>query len=458
MSNPKLQIIPPKAVQQALHALNAAGFEAYIVGGCVRDALRGAEPHDWDCTTNAKPQEICACFQGYHVIETGLQHGTVTVVIDHMPIEITTYRIDGVYADHRRPDSVTFTDSLTDDLARRDFTVNAMAFHPERGLIDPFHGADDLQARRITCVGKAEDRFDEDGLRILRGMRFASVLDFAIAPETADAIHAKNTLLHHISAERIDVELTKLLCGKGAERVLTEYADVLFTVLPELAPMHHFDQKNPHHDYDVYTHTLKAVAACPPEPILRWAALLHDSGKPHTFTEDERGGHFYGHAAISAEIAARALKSMKCDRKRYDRVLVLVQKHDIVMNGTAKQLKRIVRQIGEEAAEQFLLLHKADVTAQAACHRAERIAESDRLLEMLAELRAQDACMSIKKLAVNGSDLMAAGVPQGRAIGETLNRLLDAVMDGTLPNEKDALMQAVVQNRDSQGSDPAQQA
>ena len=440
------QITPPAPVQTALDMLCAAGFEAFIVGGCVRDALRGAEPHDWDCTTNAKPQEICACFRDFHVIETGLQHGTVTVVIAHHPIEITTYRIDGVYADHRRPDSVTFTDSLTDDLARRDFTVNAMAYHPARGLIDPFHGADDLRAGMIRCVGNPRDRFDEDGLRILRAMRFASVLDFAVDPQTADAIHTQRELLHHISAERIDTELTKLLCGKAAERVLTEFADVLFTVLPELEPMYGFDQRNPHHDYDVYTHTLKALAACPPEPVLRWAALLHDTGKPHTFTEDERGGHFYGHAVVSAEIAKRALKAMKCDRKRFDRVLLLVEKHDLVMNGTEKQIKRLVRQIGADAAEQLLYLHKADVTAQAACHRAARIEESDRLLAMLAALREADACMSLKQLAVSGSDLMQLGIPQGKAIGEMLNRLLEAVMEGSLPNEREALLKAAADN------------
>lgn len=439
-----LMITPPAPVQTALNTLCGAGFDAYIVGGCVRDALRGAEPHDWDCTTNAKPDEISACFRDFHVIETGLQHGTVTVVIDHMPIEITTYRIDGVYADHRRPDTVTFTDSLTDDLARRDFTVNAMAYHPERGLIDPYHGAADLQAETIRCVGSPHDRFEEDGLRILRAMRFASVLDFAIAEDTVKAVHTQKMLLRHISAERIDTELTKLLCGVGAERVLTEFADILFTVLPELAPMQGFGQHNPHHDYDVYTHTLKAVAACPPEPILRWAALLHDTGKPHTFTQDDRGGHFYGHAAVSKEIARRALKAMKCDRKRLDRVLLLVEKHDLVMNGTEKQLKRVVRQIGDEAATQLLLLHRADVSAQAACHRAKRVEEADRLLQMLEALRAADACMSLKQLAVTGGDLLAAGMPQGKTIGDALNRLLEAVIEGEMPNEHDVLLHAAL--------------
>ncbi len=234
--------------------------------------------------------------------------------------------------------------------------------------------------------------------------------------------------------------------------MLTEFAEVLFAVLPELEPMYGFDQRNPHHDYDVYTHTLKTVAACPPEPVLRWAALLHDTGKPHVFTEDERGGHFYRHAAVSVEIAERALKAMKCDRKRYDRVLLLVEKHDLVMNGTEKQIKRIVSQIGMDAAEQLLLLHKADVTAQAACHRAERIAESDRLLTVLAALREADACMSLKQLAVSGSDLLAAGVPEGRAVGTMLHRLLDAVIEGSMPNERDALLAYVQEQGDQTGN------
>jgi len=442
-----IRITPPAPVQTALDLLNQSGYEAFVVGGCVRDALRGAEPHDWDCTTNARPDEICACFRGYHVIETGLQHGTVTVVIEHMPIEITTYRIDGVYADHRRPDSVTFTDSLTDDLARRDFTVNAMAFHPRKGLIDPFHGAEDLQRGVIACVGNPRDRFDEDGLRILRAMRFSSVLNFEISAETAAAVHEQKNLLKHISAERIDTELTKLLCGTGVERVLTEFADVLFAVLPELEQMHGFDQKNIHHDYDVYVHTLKTVAAAPPEPILRWAALLHDTGKPLCFTEDERGGHFYGHAAFSKEIAKRALKAMKCDRKRLERVQLLIEKHDTVWNGTDRQLMRTVRQIGMEAAYQLIQLHKADVTAQTESHRAERIAQAEQLLEQLNALKAADACMSLKKLAVTGGDLLAAGIPQGQEIGRRLNQLLELVIDGVLPNEHEALMAYLRSNK-----------
>ena len=442
-----LRITPPAPVQLALERLTSAGYSAYIVGGCVRDALRGEIPHDWDCTTSARPEQAAACFPDYHVIETGLKHGTITVVIDRMPIEITTYRIDGSYADHRRPDSVTFTDRLEDDLARRDFTVNAMAYHPARGLIDCWHGADDLKAGRISCVGDPAARFEEDGLRILRAMRFASVLGFAIAPATADAVHEKKELLHHISAERIQTELTKLLCGRDAERVLTEFSDVLFTVLPELAPMLGFDQHNPHHDYDVWIHTLKTVSAVPPEPVLRWAALLHDSGKPHTFTQDERGGHFYRHAEVSVQIAQKVLKALKTDRKTYDRVLLLTEMHDMVWNGTEKQMKRTVRRIGADAVRELLLLHRGDVSAQAEIHRAERTAEADRLIGMLDELVSAAVPMALRDLAVTGGDLLRIGFPQGREIGRCLNALLDRVTDGSLPNESDALLKAAKEIR-----------
>ena len=437
-----LHIDIPAPVQTALERLHGAGYPAYIVGGCVRDALRGCQPHDWDCTTAARPEEICACFRDFHVIGTGLQHGTVTVVIAHMPIEITTFRIDGVYADHRRPDSVTFTDSLEDDLSRRDFTVNAMAYAPGRGLVDPFHGADDLAQRRIVCVGDAAERFNEDGLRILRALRFASVLDFDIAPETGKSALALCGLLREISAERICGELTKLLCGAAAERVLTDYAEVLFTVLPELRPMQGFDQRSPHHDYDVWTHTLKVVSAAPPEPVLRWAALLHDAGKPHCFTEDERGGHFYRHGEISGQIAARAMQALRCDRKTYDRVLLLVKLHDTVWNGKARQIKRTVSHIGIDATRQLLLLHRADVTAQAEIHRAERVAHANGMLAELDALEAQDACMSLKQLAIRGDDLIALGCPQGREIGNVLRALLGQVMDGALGNTREALIAA----------------
>lgn len=437
-----LEIPIPAQAEAVLARLTDAGYEAYIVGGCVRDAMRGAIPNDWDCTTSAHPEQIAACFPDRHVIETGMQHGTVTVVIDKMPIEITTFRIDGSYADHRRPDSVTFTSSLTEDLARRDFTVNAMAYHPQTGLADPFGGAEDLAAHRLRCVGRPDDRFEEDGLRILRAMRFSSVLDFAIDRDTADAVHRKKALLQHISAERIYAELKKLLCGKGAERILKEYADVLFLILPALAPMAAFDQQSRHHDFDVYTHTIKTVAACPPDKTLRLAALLHDSGKPHCFTLDDRGGHFYGHAEVSAEITARIMHALKSDRKTAERVLLLVKLHDTVWNGTEKQVRRIVSKIGFEAAEQLLHLHCADVAAQKTDGNPARIAEAQLLFAMLSQLKAANACLSVRQLAVGGSDLLALGIPQGKAIGQCLHYLLNLVLEQQCPNTQETLLDA----------------
>lgn len=432
----------PPPVAAALQRLHANGFHAHIVGGCVRDALLGKAPHDWDLTTSAHPRDIERCFQGVHVIETGLQHGTVTVVVEGMPLEITTYRIDGTYSDHRRPDHVTFTGNLRDDLARRDFTVNAMAYDPNAGVIDPFGGQQDLARRRIACVGDPAARFAEDGLRILRAMRFAAVLDFSIAPETADAMHRQRELLHHISAERIFVELTKLLCGIGATRILRAYADILFTILPRLRPMAGFDQQNPHHCYDVWEHTLHVIDAVPPEPILRWSALLHDSGKPAVFTKDMRGGHFYGHATVSTEIARDALTTLKSDRQTLETVCRLVTLHDTVIAADERRVKRLVHRLGFSETRQLLLLHKGDVSAQAYCHRAERIRESDALLSMLDALEAADACLSLKKMAISGGDLLALGLPQGKQIGACLQDLLEQVMDGNLPNEHAPLCSA----------------
>lgn len=441
----ELQFSLPPQVTKAMDLLAHNGYECYAVGGCVRDTLRGIAPHDWDLTTNAQPAQMQQCFAGYHTIETGLQHGTLTVMMDHMPLEITTYRIDGVYTDHRRPDKVSFTDSITDDLARRDFTVNAMAYHPKCGLVDPFGGKDDLQQKRIACVGKPSERFDEDGLRILRALRFASVLQFSIDPQTDAAIRQQKDLLKHISAERIFVEMTKMLCGQAAERLLLAYPDVICTVLPQLQPMVGFDQQNPYHDHDVYTHSCKATAATPAIPILRWAAFLHDSGKPHTFTKDERGGHFYGHAQISEDIARQTLHQLKSDRKTLDAVVTLIRHHDMVFSGSVKQIKRMVNRIGDERTEQLILLHRADVSAQAEHLVAERIAATDALLHTLAELRQQNACMTLKDLQINGKDLIAMGVQEGKHIGACLNAIMNDVLDERLPNERNSLLTAAKQ-------------
>ncbi|MBQ3562784.1 MAG: tRNA nucleotidyltransferase, partial [Clostridia bacterium] len=286
----------PHQVDFALNKLIAAGYEAFIVGGCIRDILRQKAPSDYDITTSAEPEQTKAVFEGEKIIETGLKHGTVTLLKDGMPLEITTYRIDGAYADNRRPTSVQFTKSLTEDLARRDFTINAMAFSKKTGIVDPFGGEADLQNKIIRSVGDADRRFNEDALRLMRAIRFASVLGFKIEEKTKISIFKNKNLLKNISSERIAAELVKLLCGKNAKQIIIDYFEVLEVILPEISQMKNFNQNNPHHIYPLLEHTAIAVENTPAEPPLRLAMLLHDCGKPDALTIDERGvSHFYGH-------------------------------------------------------------------------------------------------------------------------------------------------------------------
>lgn len=314
----------PEDAACIIRRLNEKGYPAYAVGGCVRDALLQKTPKDWDICTGATPAQMQEVFAGWHVVETGLQHGTLTVVCHHTPYEVTTFRTDGEYTDHRHPDSVIFVQSVEKDLARRDFTINAMAWHPAEGLVDCFGGQEDLQRGLIRCVGNPVDRFTEDALRILRALRFASVYGFAIEAETAAAIHQLKDTIAHVAAERIQVEMTKLLCGDHAADILRAFRDVVAVILPEIAPCFDFDQKRSHHLYDVWEHILHTVAAVPPIPALRWAALFHDTGKPHCFTLDEAGnGHAYGHQAVSAEIAKRAVATLRLDKSTADLVTLL---------------------------------------------------------------------------------------------------------------------------------------
>lgn len=432
-----IQLSPQAAF--AIEKLEQAGFEAYVVGGAVRDALRGAPTADWDLTTSALPTQTEAVFSGFPVVETGLKHGTVTVRISHVPLEITTFRCDGAYSDHRRPDSVRYTASLREDLARRDFTVNAMAWCARTGLVDPFGGQKDLKQGVIRCVGQAQTRFEEDALRILRALRFAARLDFAIEPQTAAAILEKKALLSRVSAERIQKELSGLLCGAAAERVLTDFAPVAAEVLPELRASFGFEQRNIHHNLGVWRHTLHAVSCVPPEPVLRWAALLHDVGKPRCFTLDEAGqGHFYGHAQLGAAMAEEILARLRFSGAWTQQILTLIRWHDVPVPADRKQLARLLRKLGEPGVRQFLALHRADTLAQAPCCRArlETCAAAERLL---AQLLHENACVSLRELALNGHDLLALGL-RGRAVGQALELCLQAVMDGAVPNEKPALL------------------
>ena len=431
----------PSQVHTALDRLTAAGWEAYVVGGAVRDALRGCAAGDWDITTNAEPAQVERVFAGERLIETGLRHGTVTVLLDGLPLEITTYRVDGDYTDHRRPDAVRFTRSLREDLLRRDFTMNALAYNPRTGLVDVCGGAEDIARGVVRCVGEPDRRFQEDGLRILRALRFASVLGFQIAPETAAAIHRNRALLQYLAAERVQSELTKLLCGQNVDAVLREFSDVLAVPIPELRPMFGFEQHNPHHDRDVWLHTAAVVEHIPPEPVLRWTMLLHDVGKPPCFTVDDRGvGHFYGHPKVSAELAETACRRLRMDKRTAHQVVTLVQWHDRDIPRTEKAITRAVHQLGEGTFRQLLAVKRADNLAQHPDYRY-RLADIDRAEEILNTLLEKQACFSLRDLAVNGRDLTALGL-RGPAIGQTLNALLAQVMDGALPNQRDALLNA----------------
>ena len=485
-------ISAPEAAREAIHRLHEAGYEAYLVGGCVRDSLLGRTPGDWDITTAALPEQVEAVFAGERIIETGLKHGTVTVLLDGLPLEITTFRTEAAYSDHRHPDAVAFTPSLTEDLARRDFTINAMAWSPEDGLQDPFGGQTDLERKLIRCVGDPYKRFDEDALRILRALRFAAQLDFAIDPATAAAAHALRDTLALVSRARIAVELTRLLCGPAARRIVVDYWEILSVPLPELAAMAGLDQRSKYHCYDVLEHCAAALEAVPPEPVLRWAALLHDVGKPACFTLDEAGrGHFYGHAKAGGPMAREIMTRLRFDKDTVNRVSRLVELHDYPIDppvemqnaecrmqnegsasvGTGpcrpryaetsvgtrsvrppqadtlrraeeRAVRKLIGKLGEEDFFRLLALKRADSLAHHPDYR-NRTAACDRLAALALEILAQPPCFTVRDLAVNGNDLLALGLTPGPELGRTLNALLERVLDGALSNDRERLLAAV---------------
>ena len=428
----------PQEVCSLLARLESAGYQGWAVGGCVRDTLRGAVPSDWDVTTDARPERVVALF-GERAIPTGLKHGTVTVCAGETHVEVTTFRRDGTYSDHRRPDAVQFSSSLEEDLARRDLTVNAMAMDLRGHICDPFGGQEDLSRRVLRCVGDPLRRLDEDALRIMRTLRFAAVLGFTIEPDTSAALHRRAPLLADIAAERILVEMNKLLTGEYMASVLLAYPDVLGVFLPELLPCVGFDQRNVHHCYDVWTHSVYAASAIAPDAALRWAMLLHDIGKPDCFTVDEHGtGHFYGHPARSAELAEAICRRLRMDKKSAQRIVTLVRWHDRDIPRTEKAVARAARQLGEDTLRQLLAVKRADNRAQSPLCRG-RAADIDRAEAILDDLLARQSCFSLRELAVRGNDLTALGL-RGPAVGETLQKLLDAVLDGSVPNERPALL------------------
>jgi len=450
--NYNLPLPPP--VSSLLARLTRAGFPAYVVGGCVRDSLLGLQPHDWDICTAALPEDMQAVFRDLHTVETGLKHGTLTVVVDHVPYEVTTFRVDGDYSDHRHPDSVRFVDNLTEDLARRDFTVNAMAFSPDTGLADPFGGREDLSAKLIRCVGDPRQRFDEDALRVLRALRFASVYDFAIEPATSDALRQKAPDLKLVAGERVREELLKLLCGKAAGRILREYPEVLAEIIPEIRPMIGYDQQNHHHSYDLWEHTVRGIEGVPADPVLRLTMLLHDTGKPATRTTDEKGeGHYFGHPKVSEKIARKTAETLHLDNAFRDRLCKLVLHHDTPLrtqggeiNTDRSFLLRRLNRFGEEDLRALFLIHRSDRVATGYTTQEREDARMRDRFAALDALLAEQPCFTLKDLAVNGNDLLAAGL-KGKAVGETLQFLLEAVMDGKVPNEKETLLRFVQSHR-----------
>ncbi len=415
------------------------GFKAYVVGGAVRDIIMNKEPSDTDIATSALPEETKEVFKSQRIVETGIKHGTVTLVTQNESIEITTFRIEEDYSDGRHPDKVDFTTDIIKDLSRRDFTMNSIAFNKSEGFIDPFNGTDDINNRIIRCVGNPEERFKEDSLRILRALRFSSVLGFEIEKETEKAMFRCKNLLSNISMERIYCETVKLLCGENVKNVLMKYAEIIAVFIPEVADMIGFNQHNYHHKYDLLEHTATVTAAIAPIPHLRIAAFLHDVAKPQCLSFDENGvGHFYSHPSIGRTIADKILTSLKCDNITKEKVTTLIKLHDSPIEESERIIKRKLRSIGSDMLYDLISLQEAD-TKGLADEFHNRSAHFTELRKLTAKILEEEQCFSLKDLEINGNDLIQLGYC-GKEIGLCLNLLLEAVIDGKAENTKEALI------------------
>ncbi len=433
--------IPPQAAR-ALSMLRCAGYRAVPVGGCVRDLLRGVTPHDWDIATSAFPEEMKVVFAGERLVETGLRHGTLTVIFDRIPVEITTFRADGAYSDGRRPDAVRFTRSLEEDLSRRDFTINALCLDEGDTVIDLFGGQSDLARGILRCIGDPNRRFEEDALRLLRALRFAASFGFAIEEGTAAALEAQLPRLSLLAAERVLSELEGLLCAPDAARVLLCYPEVVSVLLAPLGGLIGLGQPPRYHCYDGYAHSVHAMAATPPVFALRLAALLHDIGKPSC---DDHQGHFYGHERVGAELADGLLFRFRCSTALRERVVRLVRLHHLPLSAERSRLRRLLANYGEPTLLDLLAVQRSDAMAHAEKAAKERLAELDRFEQALVALLAERPALTLGQLAVDGNDLLALGFSRGRALGETLRFLLFEVIAERLPNEKGTLLEAARQ-------------
>ncbi|MDO5336882.1 MAG: CCA tRNA nucleotidyltransferase [Eubacteriales bacterium] len=437
----KLEI--PEFVESILHTIESHGYEAYAVGGCVRDAILGRVPNDWDITTSAKPEEIKALFR--RTIDTGLMHGTVTVMMGKEGFEVTTYRVDGEYEDGRHPKEVTFTASLEEDLQRRDFTINAMAYHPERGIMDPFGGQQDLQRKILRCVGNPTERFTEDALRILRAVRFSAQLGFTIEEGTREALRILAPNLKHVSAERIQTELVKLLVSPHPDYIRIAYeAELTPYFLPELDAMMHTPQNTPHHWGSVGEHTLQSLGNVPPDKVLRLTMLLHDCGKPLVRTTDENGrDHFLRHPEAGEALAGRILRRLKFDNDTISKVKTLVKWHDYRPMPDERAVRRAMNRIGREMFPLCLQVQRADVLAQSSYEREQKLERIQRVEALYEQIEEQGQCISIRDLAVTGKDLIALGIAPGPHLGAILEALLEDVLENPEHNQKELLLKIV---------------
>lgn len=435
-----VQIQLPQKVQYIIETIQAAGYEAYAVGGCIRDSILGKEPDDWDITTSAAPGAVKKMFR--RTIDTGIRHGTVTVMMDKESFEVTTYRIDGKYKDSRHPENVTFTAELREDLRRRDFTINAIAYNEQDGLIDIFGGIQDMKRGIIRCVGNAKERFREDALRMMRAVRFSAQLGYTIEEETKKAIKELAPTLQNISAERIQTELVKLLVSDHPDDIRTAYeTGITAQILPEFDICMETPQNNPHHCYNVGEHILHTLSYVKPDKILRLGMLFHDIGKPQTFTVDEDGiTHNHGHGAIGEEITVKILKRLKFDNDTVDKVRKLVRYHDRKIEPNAKSVRRAVNKIGEDIFPLLFAVKYADVMAQSCYQKEKKLQELKTLQAIYDKIMERKECLGLKDLAVSGSDLIAAGMQPGREIGIMLHKLLEDVLDNPEHNQKEYLL------------------
>ena len=434
-----MKIKLPASVKMVIDSLQARGYEAYAVGGCVRDSILGRVPDDWDITTSATPFEVKMIFQ--KTVDTGLKHGTVTVLAGNHAHEVTTYRIDGEYEDSRHPKNVEFTRNLEEDLKRRDFTINAMAYNDQAGLVDLYGGMDDLQKKKIRCVGNPEERFGEDALRILRAVRFSAQLGFQIEGETRQAAEKLAPTLRQISAERIAVELTKLLLSDRPEDLKTAWeTGITAVVLPEFDSLMETPQKNPHHCYNVGEHTLASLRYVPADKVLRWTMLLHDMGKPECRTTDEDGvDHFKGHGRAGVELAREILRRLKFDNDTIRKVTVLIQWHDCRMNAEEKAVRRIMSRITPELFDRLMDVQYADAMAQSDYHRKEKLERIEKVRKVSRKIVEEKQCLNLKDLKLKGQDLIELGAKPGPVVGEILKAALYEVLEEPSRNDPEIL-------------------